>query len=273
MKLKLITIALLALGVSFSAHAHRFWILPAATVLSGEDPWVTFDAAVSNDVFFFNHFPLRPDNITATAPDGTEVELQNPHVGKHRSVFDLQLTQEGTYRIGGASEGLVATWTNEDGERRRWPGRGETANPEDFDTAVPKQADNLKVVYGTRRNETYVTAGAPTETVFAPSNSGLELQPISHPNDLYNGETARFRFLFEGEPAAGTKVTVVPDGIRYRDAQDDFSVEADADGIVAIDWPGAGRYWLEAEYGDDKVAPPATTRQGSYVLTLEVLPQ
>ena len=37
------------------ALAHRFWILPSATVLSGDEPWVTFDAAVSNNLFFADH--------------------------------------------------------------------------------------------------------------------------------------------------------------------------------------------------------------------------
>jgi len=41
---------LLALALPNAAQAHRVWLLPAATVLSGDEPWVTFDAAVSNDI-------------------------------------------------------------------------------------------------------------------------------------------------------------------------------------------------------------------------------
>ena len=40
--------ALLALSVS-PALAHRFWIIPSTSVLSGDDQWVTFDAAISNN--------------------------------------------------------------------------------------------------------------------------------------------------------------------------------------------------------------------------------
>ncbi len=273
MKTKLTVIALACLAVSLPAQAHRFWILPAATVLSGDEPWVTFDAAISNDIFYFNHFPLPAERIQATAPDGSSVELQNAHAGKHRTVFDLQLTQPGTYRVGGLTEGLVATWKTPEGERHRWPGRGETAVPSEFDTAVPKDADELSVTYGYNRIETYVTAGAPSDGVFALSGKGLEIKPVTHPNDLYAGEAAVFQFFFNGEPAAGTSVTVVPDGIRFRDSQEDFSLEADAEGRISIDWPGAGRYWLEAEYGDDRAEPPAMFRRGGYVLTVEVLPQ
>ena len=50
-KSKLAIIALLACSLPLVANAHRAWVLPAATVLSGENAWVTFDAAVSNDIF------------------------------------------------------------------------------------------------------------------------------------------------------------------------------------------------------------------------------
>ena len=65
------TIALSALAVT-PASAHRQWMMPSATVLSGDDVWVTVDAAVSNDLFYFEHQPLRLDGIKAWAPDGSE---------------------------------------------------------------------------------------------------------------------------------------------------------------------------------------------------------
>lgn len=40
------------------ASAHRAWILPGATVLSSEEPWVTFDAAISNDIFYTDYYPI-----------------------------------------------------------------------------------------------------------------------------------------------------------------------------------------------------------------------
>ena len=38
--------ALLAL-TAVPASAHRFWIIPSTSVLSGDDQWVAFDAAIS----------------------------------------------------------------------------------------------------------------------------------------------------------------------------------------------------------------------------------
>src|SRR5690606_12897231 len=88
----------IALGVSLSlgAQAHRAWILPASTVLSGDDPWVTFDGAVSNDIFHIDHAPLRLESVQVMGPDAQPVELQNTATGKHRSTFDLNLKEKGT---------------------------------------------------------------------------------------------------------------------------------------------------------------------------------
>ncbi|MEL0157283.1 DUF4198 domain-containing protein, partial [Sphingopyxis sp.] len=62
--------AALALFAAAPAQAHRQWMLPSSTVLSGDDVWVTVDAAVSNDLFYFEHQPLRLDAAKAWAPDG-----------------------------------------------------------------------------------------------------------------------------------------------------------------------------------------------------------
>ena len=63
MKRPLVLIALLA-ALPVTALAHKAWLLPSQTVLAGEAPWITVDAAVSNDLFYFNHVPLRLDNLT-----------------------------------------------------------------------------------------------------------------------------------------------------------------------------------------------------------------
>lgn len=254
-------------------HAHRAWIVPAATVLSGQDPWVTFDAAVSNDIFHTDHAALRLEGISAVAPDGSQVQLQNTSTGKHRSTFDLNLQQKGTYKVTSFSSGLRARWETEEGERRGWPGRGVQATAEGFAKEVPKKAKNLEVSFGSRRMETFVTAGTPDTKVFKPTNQGLELVPVTHPNDLFAGEKAEFKFLIDGKPAVGAKVEVVPGGMRYRNQQANITAETDKNGSVSITWPQAGLYWMSVSYEDDKAQKPAKKRTGSYVATFEVLPE
>ncbi|MBM0108290.1 DUF4198 domain-containing protein [Steroidobacter sp. S1-65] len=256
-----------ALLAPFASHAHKMWLLPSATV-STVDQWITVDAAVSNDLFYFNHVPLRLDNLAITAPDGTKVTAENAHTGKYRSVFDVQLKQNGTYKVALVNQGLFASY-EENGARKRW--RGTAAR---FANEVPADAKNLEVSESVGRVETFVTAGKPTEAALKPANVGLELLPLSHPNDLYAGETSKFRFLLDGKPAANLQVVVQPGGTRYRNEQQEQQLKTDANGELSIDWPTPGMYWLETTMQDQKTSlKQAKQRRLSYVATFEVLPQ
>lgn len=258
----------LLLALPLSLFAHKVWLRPSQTVLSGADPWVTFDGAVSNDLFYFNHFPLRLENLTVTAPDGSQVEAENQAIGKYRSVFDLQLKQQGTYRVAVVNSGLMGSW-EVNGERKRWRGTAES-----FATEVPANAQNLQVSERSGRVETFVTNGAPNEAALKPTGKGLEMEPITHPNDLYAGEEGRFRLLIDGKPAAGLEVEVIRGSTRYRDTLNDVHVKTDENGEFAIEWREAGMYWLEATTQDDKTQiSQAGSRSLSYIATLEVLPQ
>jgi uncharacterized GH25 family protein len=275
MKPKLSTLILTTVLVSapFLSHAHRGWIMPAATVLSADKPWVTFDAAVSNDIFHADHAPFRLEGISVMSPDGTQIALQNISVGKYRSTFDLELAGQGTYKVYNASNSLRARWVDEQGQRQSWPDRREIADIKDFAKNVPQNAKDLNVSQSSRRIETFVTAGTPSTQVFKSTNEGLELVPITHPNDLYAGETAQFSLLIDGKPAVGAEVLVLAGGMRYRNAQDEITAVTDKDGTFSITWPAAGMFWLNSSYKDGKAKAPATERQGSYTATFEVLPQ
>lgn len=267
MKRPFLLAAALAL-LPVSALAHKAWLLPSQTVLAGNQPWISVDAAVSNDLFYFNHVPLRLDNLTITAPDGSTPAAQNPATGKYRSVFDLPLSQTGTYRLSIVNRGLTATWT-QDGKPKRW--RGDAAA---FARDVPTDAADLKVSQMLGRVETFVSNGAPSLRALQPTGSGLELLAVTHPNDLFAGEPARFKLQIDGKPAVGLKVEIIRGGTRYRNAQDEINVITDADGGFSVTWPEAGMYWLQTSSQDDKTSvPQAQQRRLSYVATLEVLPQ
>lgn len=257
-------------AMAMNASAHRGWLLPSATSLSGTDVWVSIDGAVSNTLFHADHAPMRVDGIVALSPAGKPVELQSVQQAKYRTTFDVQLVDKGTYRIGSSSQNLMAMW-EENGERRMYPGRGEKFDAAQFDKKVPKKADKLQVSESSRRLETFVTNGAPSD--IALTNKGLEVAYKTHPNDLFAGEQADFVLLIDGKPAANTKVIALPGAMRYRNGQDEIAVTTDAKGQFSITWPSAGMYWLSANYRDDKAKKPATARTGSYVATLEVLPE
>lgn len=236
--------------MALPAHAHRGWMLPSATVLSGENPWVTVDAATSNDLFYFEHNPLRSiENVQVIAPDGTTDKAENFSTGRYRSTFDVNLRQKGTYKLALVNESVTASY-RVNGELKRWRGSAEA-----FKKDVPVNAPELTVATNNSRMEIFVTSGNPNETALKPTGKGLELVPVTHPNDLFAGETATFRFLIDGQPAAGIEVTVIPGGIRYRDRLNEQQVRTDADGSFTVQWSEPGMYWLNASY-------PARQREG-----------
>jgi uncharacterized GH25 family protein len=295
---KLAAVALLV-SLPISAEAHRIWMLPSATVLSGDDPWVTVDAAVSNDLFYFEHFPLRLANIGAeeggepaagakgakgkggpggrrggrpaelvvVAPDGSSVEAQNGNMGRYRSTFDVHLKQKGTYRIAAINEILFASYKLA-GESKRWRGTAESLAKE-----IPTGAEDLRVTEGYNRVEVFVTSGKPTDTALKSTGKGLELLPITHPNDLMVGETVKFRFVADGKPAANMAVKVIPGGIRYRDKLGEMDFKTDGEGVLSLKVEAPGMYWLNASMDDLPSTIDKAKRRVGYVATLEFLPQ
>jgi len=272
---KILSVAVVSLlaSLSLTAQAHRMWILPYETVIAGDSAWVTFDIAVSNDIFQIDHAGPRVEKVDVLTPDGKTEEPKNILAGQMRTSVDINLTQQGTYKVAIASNSLMARWETEDGKRASWPERGAKASPADFATAVPANAKNVEVSQNSRRVETFVTLGAPTAQVLKPTNQGLELLPITHPNDLRINEPTEFKFLIDGKPAIGTKVTIIAGGSRYRTSPQELQIESDSQGIVRIQWQSAGLYWLGASYKDNKAQKPATIRNGSYSATFEVLPE
>ncbi len=247
------------------APAHKAFLLPSATVLvPGET--ITVDAAVSNDLFYFNHRPLDLAELVVIAPDGAAVAVDHRSAGALRSSFDLVLTQTGTYRIAIHRSVLMAIW-EEAGERRRWRGSAQAVAAE-----VPAEAPGLQVTQMDTRIETFATAGAPTWLALKPVGVGLELLPDTPPNDLVVGETAALRLLLDGEPAAGVKVTLVPGGTRYRDQQAEAIAVTDAQGRFHMKWERPGMWWLNAAVEQAASASAPRARRVSYTATLEVLP-
>ena len=274
--------ALFAAALPLGAQAHRAWMMPSSTILSGNEPSITVDAAVSDELFYFDHNPLNLDGLVVSAPDGSPVALENQSKGRFRSTFDLKLAQTGTYRLAVVGDSLNASYRL-NGETRRVRGTAESLAKD-----IPAGAETLGVSRMQSRTEVFVTSGKPSHKALQPTRSGLELVPVTHPNDLVSGEAATFRLLLDGQPAAGIEVTVVPGGIRYRDKLGDFKATADAQGQFSVTWPVAGMYYLTATHGAlprpsaaaDGKAPqvPAGTlqqplRRASYSATLEVLPR
>jgi uncharacterized GH25 family protein len=268
-----LALAALALACTLPAHAHRTWLLPSSTQVESREAWVTVDAAVSENLFDFDTNVLKLDGLRVLGPDGAPVNPEYAFSGRLRSSFDLRLAKPGTYRISLVTEPIMASYKL-NGEVKRWRGTEETMAKE-----VPANADDLHVTRMHNRVETFVSAGKPNDTALKTTGVGLELVPITHPNELSVGEKARFRFLLDGKPAAAMVLSVVPGGVRYRGVLKEITVTTDAKGEFSVSWPEAGMYWVSASYPPRppvvEGAPPAPqpSRRLSYSGTLEVLPQ
>lgn len=257
--------AVAALALPMSAQAHRAWLAPTATVLSGTDAWVGFDAGMSNGVFIPDHAAMRLDGLTITAPDGSTVEAENRNQARYRSSFDLHLTQQGTYRVANVMSGVMVSY-KQAGEQKRW--RGAEA---DMAANIPADATDVSATRSNSRIETFVTLGEPSTTALAPTGQGIELVPVTHPNDLVAGEAATFRLIRDGQPAADLEVTIARGGTRYRDNPEELTVKTNADGAFTVTWPEPGMYWVNAS-----VRTPAEGTQlassAQYNGAVEVLP-
>ena len=265
--LKLALLASAVTMVSVTAQAHRQWLLPSATVLSGNDAWVTVDGAVSNDLFYFEHFPLQLDNLSVLAPDGKSAAVQNQSKGRYRSTFDVKLEQPGTYKMVVLNQGVFANYKL-DGQNKRWRGKAEQ-----IATEIPNNATDVKISESQGRIEIFVTSGKPSSDTLKPTGTGLELVPVTHPNSLVAGEKATFRMVLDGQPAPGLPIEIVPGGVRYRDKLNDIKATTDESGTFSVTWPGPGMYWMNASVQDDKSKIKDAKRRAAYTTTVEVLPQ
>ena len=267
-------LAVLAAGVllSLSAQAHHPWLLPSATLNDGPTPVVSVYAAVSEDLFEFDSFPLNLDTLVAIAPDGSSVVPDGRVDAKRVVAFDVKLAQKGTYRISGVSDTAMASW-KAGGETRRWRG-----SPAAMAKEVPPDAKELQVSRQLARAETFVSNDAPGALSTVLSGDGLELLPLTNPTDLSVGDTTRFRMLLDGKPYAGADVTLIRGGNRYRYNMGEIALKTDAAGEFSVAWPEAGRYWLGVNHGarGPGAAPApggAPVRRESYSATFEVLPK
>lgn len=246
-----LALAAVLLALSASAQAHRPWLLPSASEVDGKEPWVTVDAAVSENLFDADTVAIKLDNLAITGPDGQPVKPEAVFHGKLRASAEVKLSQPGTYKFSLQNTSAMASYTV-NGESKRWRGAAS-----ELDKALPAQAEGVQVSRTVQRLETYVSANANTDKTLAASGAGLELLPLSHPGDLRVGERARFRVLLNGQPLANQEVAIVPGGVRQRGVLKDFAATSDAKGEFSVNWPLAQMYWLQASYPPRAPAPAA----------------
>jgi uncharacterized GH25 family protein len=267
MSLRTIALAATLTATLGAAHAHNAWLLPSTTVLSKADT-ITVDAAISNDLFVANHAAMGLTNLQITAPDGSALKPETEAKLKHRSVFDVNVSAPGTYRIAVVNSGAFGSWKDKaTGQPKRARG-----TPESLAKDIPADAQEVTITQSIGRIETFVTVGKPS--ALKPIGQGLEMVSTGGAlTDLAKGEKATFALMIDGQAAKDLEVTVTAGNTQYRDKLAEVKVKTDDKGQFSVTWPAAGMYWIDANTKDNKTTvPQAKERRLSYAATVEVMP-
>jgi hypothetical protein len=273
--------ALGGLFMAQAAWAHTPYLRP--TTFAPDRPFVTVEAALA-EIFFVPDFPIRSaGDYWVIGPDGARTRVDSVSTLKAFAAFDAALPADGTYRITtGERPGRTSKWARIDGAWKMVrpagagrpgaprPGEGEGGSRFVEEAAIPAGAETM-TSQSTSRVETYVTRGAPTRAALKPTGQGLELEPLTHPNEAFAGEAFKFRLLMDGKPLPGAGFTVARGGDIYAESRFSADGATDASGAGAVTLAEPGVYVLEADYPARKPgAPEPVAKSAQYVLTFEV---
>lgn len=271
-KLRTLAIAAGTLYVSLAgqiAQAHDYWLLPNEYVASSDTAkWVTVDVTASNTIFVADKgFSL--EDLTITSPQGESERLAHYFKGKRKSVFDLKLAEEGTYRLRLQDTRFLTFYSLPGSDRMH---RIE-ADKLQRDVLLPEGAEHVETLAIQGKSTAYVTRRAPSSENIELQNKGLELDFEIHPNDVVSGEAFSFKVLLDGKPVtAEMLLEIIPDGTLYRDQRGEIQLQPDSTGAVSFTPPQAGRYLLKAELLQDTDSLRADAQEHALFLTFEAQP-
>jgi uncharacterized GH25 family protein len=247
--------ALAALALGGVAQAHMPYLLPTLFDV-GKGDHVTVTSAFGEDAFV-PEIGMKDAPFHFIRPDGTQGEVGKPTYLRDLTIFEADLSAEGTYRLTtGQRLGRMGKMYQADG---KWIIAGEDGAPPAGAREVPVQSTTLA--------EAYVTRGAASAGALKPIGTALEVQPITHPSEISAGSDARFRLLFDGKPLARTEVTLFRAAGNYDGKKIVATVQSDAQGNFTLKPGDAGIYLILVRHRTEAPAGSATPYR-SYTYTL-----
>ena len=272
------------------ASAHTPYIVP--TTFAPERDVVAVQGGMSEENAFIPDFGLRGDgDWSVTGPDGVTTPAK-PANFKAITILEASVPTAGTYRIstgerpgrGGKAAKVDGVWRSvrpappagapaaPAGPARMERGEGEGARgPGPINAAdVPAGAETIDT-QGFQIAETYVSKGAPSAAALKPRGKGFEIEPITHPNEIFLDDGFTFRALVDGKPVAGLQVAVHRGGELYDAGRTMIEATTGADGKATIKFAKAGAYMLETRYpGQSAPGAAPAARSWTYTLSFEV---
>lgn len=302
------TVAFAVLSGSAMAHTASPFLLPEQ--FDTKSDTLSFQSAITVEKFFVasNNFKT---SYQVTSPDGKNSPLEAAASLKKFNVAEVATPLDGTYRI--RTENSVGNKTKYALVDGRWlrvrqprpqnamspaPAQPQGDKPNDAKAGDAKAVDNktgatpaanqpprfitedkvpanAKIMESdnTPIAETYVSKGKPTPVPVV-SNKGLELKLLSHPNELYVGESLKAQVLMDGKPVPNLEVEVFKGASSFeRNAKrEQPHVTTNAQGQIDVKFAQSGIYLITTAYpapNADNTQPPATQTY-TYGLTVEV---
>ncbi|NIJ65350.1 putative GH25 family protein [Sphingomonas leidyi] len=244
-----------ALVLGTAAQAHMPYLLPTLFDI-GKGDHVTVTASFGEDAFV-PEIGMKDAPFHFIRPDGTRGEVGTPTYLRDLTIFEADLSAEGTYRLTtGQRLGRKGRMYQAGG---KWIIAGEDGAPPAGARTVDVQSTTLA--------EAYVTRGAASAGALRPIGTALEIQPRTHPAEIAAGSDARFRLLFDGKPLADTEVTLFRAAGNYDGRKIAATVRSDARGDFTLRPGEAGIYLILVRH---RTAAPAgsETPYRSYTYTL-----
>jgi hypothetical protein len=289
-------IALVAsLPVLANAHTASPFLLPDTFDATSSN--VSFQSAITIEKFFAPSMNFKTTYVV-TNPDGKTVPINPATSLKRFSIAEFDLPSEGTYRIRTQdATGNSTKYALVDG---RWLRVRPVRNPQNAPanpapqkapeqakapTATPAQpprviaADQVpekaQIIEATNTfiAESFVTKGKPT-AIPAVTNKGFEVKLISHPNELFSGESLKAQVLFNGKAVPDLEVDVFKGASTYEpNAKRELPhVVTNKKGEFEVKFDKAGIYLITASYPEansDNTKKP-NSENFTYGLTVEV---
>lgn len=288
----LITTGLLALLPTLSfAHTASPFLLPE--VFDSKSDSVSFQSGITVEKFFVASRNFKT-SYQVTTPEGKTESFNAAAELKKFNIAEFNLTNDGTYRIRTKeATGNPIKYAQVDG---RWlrvrPSRPANAAPmqpqANAEQKAPQQASqpprfvtedqitaNAKTLQTTNYYlaESFVTKGKPSP-IPQVENKGFEFKFLTHPNELFAGESLKAQVLMDGKAVPNLEVDVFKGASSYQPnaKREQPHVKTNAKGEVEIKFSEAGIYLITATYPEansDNTKPPVA-QSYTYSVTVEV---
>ncbi|USA55073.1 DUF4198 domain-containing protein [Acinetobacter sp. C32I] len=290
----LLTVALFSALPTFSfAHTASPFLLPE--VFDSKADNVSFQSGITVEKFFVPNRNFKTD-YQVTTPEGKTETIKAAAELKKFNIAEVNLTTDGTYRLRTQNAtGNPTKYALIDG---RWlrvrPQRPANANPMPpqgnnaeqkapqapanqpprfiAEDQIPANAKTAQTI-NTYIAESFITKGKPS-AVPAVSNKGFELKFLTHPNELFAGESFKAQVLMDGKPVPNLEVDVFKGASSYQPnaKRDQPHVKTNAKGEVEVKFNEAGIYLITTAYPEantDNTKPPIA-QSYTYSVTVEV---